>query len=82
MTAEEFNKMDLEQKGEIWTANSVFVDERIVYNQHKIVIYSLFNFYCEVYYNIKDNKIEDLKALEKMEDWEGYMKSIRLDSLH
>ena len=82
MTAQEFNMLNLDQKGEVWNTNSIFIDERIVYNKHKIVIYSVFNFYVEVFYSIKDNKIENLKALENIEDWEGYLKSIKLGFLY
>jgi len=82
MTPQEFNMLGLDQKGEVWNTNSIVIDERIVYNKHKIVIYSVFNFYVEVFYSIKDNKIEDLKALENIEDWEGYLKSIKLGFLY
>ena len=82
MTAKEFNTLDLDKRGLIWNEHSTFLDTRIVYGKYKIIIYAVFNFYVEVFYNIKTNKIDDLKALENVEDFEGYMNSIKVELLY
>lgn len=82
MTATEFNKLSFAEKGNIWSTEAVFLDERVVYARYKVLMYSYANFYIEVYYNAKNNEIETLKALENVDDWEGYLKSINLELLY
>lgn len=81
MTASEFNKLSPDEKGALLTEQSTFIDERIIYGKYKIIIYSLFNFYIEVYYHVQHNEVETIKAIESIDDWESYMRSINLDSL-
>ena len=81
MTPDKFNSMLTDAKANFLWDNGVFVDERISYNKYLIKIYSLLDFYVEVYYNINDNKIEDIYALESEDDWEGILKMINLTKL-
>lgn len=81
MTASDFNKLTLDEKGKLLTEQSVFLDERVIYGKYKIIIYSLFNFYIEAYYHVQHNEVETIKAIESIEDWESYMRSINLNSL-
>ncbi len=82
MTAQEFNTINFEQKSALLTENSIFIDERFIYGKYKILMYSLFNFYVEVYYHIEHNEIETVKALVDLKDWESYMSSIQLELLN
>ena len=82
MTATEFNELPYPKKADMWSKNGVFLDERIIYGKCKIVIYSVFNFYVEVYYNVNTNQIGTVKALENIEDFEGYLKSVQLELLY
>ena len=80
MTAKEFNSLSLDGKGVVFQEGT-YVDQRIVYNEHKIVMYSLHNFYVEIYYNAHSNKIEDIDALESLDDWDNFMASVKLGDL-
>lgn len=81
MVASDFNKLSIDEKGNLLTEHSLFLDERVIYGKYKIIIYSLFNFYVEVYYHAVHNEIETVTAIETSEDWESYLKSINLNSL-
>lgn len=84
MTVSEFNKLDIKDKGEalfVPKSKAVFIDERIIYNKYIIKIYALNYFFVEVWVTVKDPQIEKIFALEKEEDWQGYLKSINLSDL-
>lgn len=81
MTPEKFNKMMTDAKANFLWDNGVFIDERISYNKYIIKVYSLLDFFVEVYYSLEDNKIEDIYAIETEEDWEGFLKTIDLREL-
>ena len=81
MTAEKFNSLITDSKANFLWDNGVYVDERISYNKYLIKIYSLVDFFVEVYYCIEDNKIEDIYAIQTEEDWEGFLKYIQLKDL-
>ena len=78
MTPEKFNSLITDAKANYLWDNGVFIDERMCYNKFIIKVYSLLDFYVEVYYSMSDNKIEDIYALETEEDWEGFLKNIDL----
>lgn len=81
VTADKFNKMVTDAKANFLWDNGVFVNERVSYNKYLIKVYSLLDFYVEVYYSIEDNKIEDIYAIETEEDWDGFLKTIDLKDL-
>lgn len=81
VTADKFNQMMTDAKANFLWDNGVFIDERISYNKYIIKVYSLLDFYVEVYYSIEDNKIEDIYAIETEEDWDGFLKNIDLREL-
>lgn len=81
MTAKNFNELSIENKSTYLWENGIYVDERVSYNKYLIKIYSLDDFYVEVYYSIEDNKIEDIYGVETDEDWEGFLKTIDLREL-
>lgn len=81
MTPDKFNHMLTDAKANFLWDNGVYVDERVSYNKYLIKIYSLIDFYVEVYYSLEDNKIEDIYAIETDEDWEGFLKVIDLQDL-
>lgn len=41
----------------------IFVSEEPIATKVEIVIYALFNFYIEVHFNIKDNKIQRTESI-------------------
>jgi len=81
MNIDDYNKLITNDKANILWDKGTHIDERVIYNKHTVVMYALFNFYVEVYYSVKDNKIKEIKALKSDEDWEGYLKSIKLEHL-
>ena len=78
-TATEFNQLPYPKKSYVWKKNGVFLDERIIHGKCRIVVYAIFNFYVEVYYNLNSNQIGTIKALENSEDFDGYLNSIQLE---
>ena len=81
MNPSKFNRMITDAKANFLWDNGIFVDERVSYNKYLIKVYSLIDFYVEVYYSIDDNKIEDIYAIETEQDWEGFLKTIDLSQL-
>ena len=82
MRAAEFNDLPLVKKGKVWRKNGVYLDERILHEKCRIEIYSLFNFYVEVYHNLRDNQIGTIKALEDSEDFDRLLKNVQLELLY
>lgn len=81
MTPADFNKKPTEGKATVLWDNGVYAGERVVYNKYLVKIYSLLDFWVEVYYDIKDNRLEDIYALETEEDFNGILNSIDLVEL-
>ena len=81
MTIRDFNTLELDQKGSLVFREGNYVDHRIQYGKYKIVIYSLFNFYVEVFLDINSDSVKNIKAIETENDWHGYLESINLDYL-
>ena len=77
----EYSKLNLNDRADTLWDKGIFVDERIEYGKAKVLIYSLFHFYVEVFYDINQNKITDIKPLNEESDWNGYLKSINLNHL-
>jgi|TARA_R100000750_G_scaffold30200_3_gene19204 hypothetical protein len=76
-----YNQLNLNQKGEILFSKGNYIDYRIEYNKYKIALYSLGNFYVEVFYDVHNNEIKRINALENEQDWHGYLDSINLEYL-
>jgi len=81
LTISEFNSLPLNQKGEILFSTGDYVEDRIQYNKYKIIMYSLGNFYVEVFYDVFSNEIKRINGLENDADWHGYLESINLGYL-
>lgn len=81
LSISEYNSLTIDQKGEILFTKGDYIDHRVQYNKYKIVIYSLGNFYVEVFYDVHNNEIKRINALENEQDWTGYLESINLEYL-
>ncbi len=81
MLISEYSKLELKDKAEILWKGGTHLDQRVNYREHVIQVYALFSFFVEVYYAVEDNKITQIKPLEKEDDWEGYLNSINLNHL-
>ena len=81
LSISEYNNLTLDQKGEILFTKGDYIDHRVQYHKYKIAIYSLGNFYVEVFYDVHNNEIKRINALENEQDWTGYLESINLDYL-
>ncbi len=55
-----------------------FVDERIIYGKYAVKIYAMFDFFGEVWVNLKKSKIEKIVALPIEQDWELFLSGIRI----
>ena len=72
---------DINERANLLWHKGMFLDERIVYNKSKHLIFTLFNFYVEIIYDLKTDTLTHVKPLETLEDWEGYLGSINLEHL-
>ncbi|HYV92763.1 MAG TPA: hypothetical protein VE978_13290 [Chitinophagales bacterium] len=82
MSANEFNTIqNINDRADIVWAHGKPVDERVNYRKYTIAIYSLFDFYVEVWLTATQEAIEKVHALESEEDWKGFLESVRLKHL-
>lgn len=81
MNISEYKQLELNKRASILWENGTFIEDRIMYGKYKICTYSLFDFFVEVFYDIHDNSIKRINALEDEIDWKGYLDSINLDYL-
>jgi len=56
-------------------------DERFIYGKYEIKIYSLSDFFVEVWTDLKSNEIERIEVLDKEEAWSGFLESVKLKAL-
>lgn len=82
MTASEFNSInDIHQRANIIWEHGKPVDERVNYREHTIVIYSVFDFYVEIWLAATTQQIEKVHAPESDDDWKSFLDSVKLKSL-
>lgn len=80
-----FNKLSLNAKGEYVFQEGKYIGMREYYN-HSINLYSLNDFFVEVWYSPGENKIEKIEVLEsektldlyidKMNEWDSKLKLV------
>jgi len=73
--------LKLHEKGEFLWKEGKHVEERLIYGKYVVQIHCFDNFFVEVYYSVRGNNIDDIKAIHKGEDWDGYLDSIKLEHL-
>ena len=74
-----FRQLSIKQKGEYVFQESDYIGLREYYN-HRINLYSLFDFFVEVWYFPAENKIEKIDVLESEKILDQYIdKMIKLE---
>jgi len=74
-----FRQLSIKQKGEYVFQEGDYIGLREYYN-HRINLYSLFDFFVEVWYSPGINKIEKIEVLESEKTLDLYIdKMIELD---
>ncbi|MEO7294105.1 MAG: hypothetical protein ABIW34_13435 [Ginsengibacter sp.] len=64
MTLEQFEKLNQgEQHKVVWEGSCIGYREA---GEFKIIIYKVFNFYAEVYYNAENNVLTKLNAIQSL----------------
>ena len=81
MEISKYKELSVDDKASLLWENGSFVEDRVQYNKYKVCTYSLYNFYVEVFYDISNNKIKRITALETESEWHGYLSSINLNYL-
>ena len=81
MNIEGYKKLSASARANYLWIHGKFVDERVEFKKAKILIYSLNNFYVEIRMGIDNDRIEYVKPLDTLNDWQGYMDSLSLDYL-
>jgi hypothetical protein len=70
MTLYEFISLDINEQAEaVWEGKFLGIRED---SMHKIFLYKLYDFFCEVYYSKKENKIVRLKPFRTEDLIEKY----------
>ena len=80
MEEEEFEKLTLEEKGEIVFTIGTFLSNRVYYN-YKINLYALDKNYVEVFYSPNDNFIEKISFITREEVLKFYLSKININFL-
>ena len=80
LKASDFNSIEsLDIRAVLLWKKGQFLQDRVVNNRQQVKIYSLFNFFVEVWVNLKNvQELEKIIALETEMDWNGYLGSICL----
>lgn len=78
MTLNEFNKLSELKKAEYLWSDGVHLCQRFT-DTHTIVLYSLDEFYCEILYNRKKNKAEEILSFKSIDRLEPYVNFIQLN---
>ena len=73
MTKTEFQELSFDQKGIVF-AEGKYIAAREYYN-HKINLYSLYDFFVEVWYFPPENRITDIKAVTNDKTLDIYIDS-------
>lgn len=59
----EFQKLSLQERAEVLFEQGTFIALRQYYNQ-RLVLYTLFNFFVEIWYSPVENRIEKIEILK------------------
>ena len=77
----EYNIMPLNEQADYLWDNGTFLANRVK-GTMKIQLHSLSNFYVEVFYKSKENKIIELKPFKAVRCLEPYLDQIDVNQLH
>ena len=72
ITKHKFRNLDIDRKGEYVFQEGEYIGLREYYN-HKINLYSLFDFFVEVWYFPEENKIEKIEVMESEKNLDLYI---------
>jgi hypothetical protein len=64
MTINEYSSLSFDDRAAILWDLGMYLEDVDYYNQ-KVVLYSLFSFFVEVYYNVENNQIERLTVADE-----------------
>lgn len=82
MTVQEFKLIPTRaEKFSTILCNGKLVDERYIYGKFEIQLYSLDDFFVEVWTNIKCNELYQIVPLESEKNWNGFLASMKLETL-
>ena len=81
MSEKEFNELDLNERAALVWSRGQYIDERVIYGKYHIKMYSMKDFFVEVWINLNPLHIEKVHAIESKKDWSGYLNSIQISDL-
>ena len=81
MTLYQFNVLSKKQQAELTFYEGKFVDDRIE-DDFKVLLYQLYSFYVEMYYNQKENRIVRLRNFSSTTQLDPYLYKINLEGLY
>ena len=80
ITITEFNELTLDEKAWYLWHGATFLH---VYenSQYRVNLFYLNNYYIELWYHMKGNKVDQIRAFKSMSLLEPFLKNIQLDGL-
>jgi hypothetical protein len=81
MSEKEFNELELNERTALLWSQGDFIDERIIYGKYQIKMYSMKNFFVEVWIKLKPLEIEKVHAIDCEKDWSGYLNGMKIADL-
>jgi len=79
MSPIEYNQLSLDERAELVFTEGKYTADIAEYYRHKVVLYALYNFWVEVFYNLDDNVVEAVR-LAGPEKLDKYLNRIKIDS--
>lgn len=73
----EFNLMDDNSKAALLWGKGTFIMTRIE-NQYRINLYSIFDFFAEIWFNDEKGTIDEIKAFKSITALEPYFKNLKI----
>lgn len=78
LTLYQFNLLNEDEKGFVLFKDGVFVGDRMDYH-FSVLLYQLYSFYVEVYYQQDLNEIQRLRTFSSTEQLEPYLERIQIE---
>lgn len=79
MTIQEFKLIPTRaEKFSTLLCNGTLVDERYIYGKFEIQLYSLHDFFVEVWTDLQSHELDKILPLDSEESWFGFLQSVSL----
>ena len=81
LTRGEYCQFNLKSRLQLLDNKGIFLIERRFANEHKIILFSIYDFYVEVLYDIKQDKVLKVQPILTNNWLDIYLENINLSNL-